>query len=102
MEMLKNLQKKSTRLERLCAELTDIQKAEKEFEYALENIDTDNPCYFFGFKFGSGICTTSFALNGITKYTDLTRNIIALTKVELDRRKLEIMDELERDFGGIE
>lgn len=100
---LKKIEKKADRLHDLIYELHQIGILFDELDFVSKDIDQDERDHFFGFvwhdKWGH---PTEFALNGITKYANLTKNIIALAKVELDRRKMEIMDEIERDFGGIE
>lgn len=98
---LEKLRIKSVRLERLHAELSEIERVEKKLSNVNENLDKDHQS-FFGFKFGSGMDPFSFALNGSTRYVTLVNNIVALTKMELETRKKSIAEELDRDFGGAE
>lgn len=98
---LDQLRKKSVRLERLYAELTEIERVEKWLNDVHENIEKERQ-NFFGLKFGSGMDPFSFALNGSTRYVTLVNNIVALTKMELETRKKSISEELDRDFGGVE
>lgn len=98
---LDQLRKKSVRLERLYAELAEIERVEKWLNEVHENIDKERQ-NFFGLQFGSGMTPFSFALNGTTRYVTLVNNIVALTKMELETRKKSIAEELDRDFGGAE
>lgn len=102
MENLEPLRLKTVRLERLYAELQGINHFEERLEYSIKEMDNDSNSYYFGLRSGTPMNPTDFDLSGSTRYADLTRNIVALARVELNRRKLEIIDELERDFGGIE
>lgn len=98
---LEKLRNKSAKLERLHAELTEIERVEEWLNDVHENIDKERQ-NFFGLQFGSGMTPFSFALNGTTRYVTLVNNIVALTKMELETRKKVIAEELERDFGGID
>lgn len=98
---LDQLRKKSVRLERLYAELAEIERVEEWLNDVHENIDKERQ-NFFGLQFGSGMAPFSFALNGSTRYVTLVNNIVALTKMELETRKKSIAEELDRDFGGAE
>lgn len=102
MEMLELYKQKMRLLERLLAELDEINKFEKQMDRTLKSVLNNGTEDFFNFKVGTGFYATSFELNDKGKYKGLITNIVALMKADLDRRKLEIMNELERDFGGIE
>lgn len=98
---LDQLRKKSVRLERLYAELAEIERVEEWLNYVHKHIDEEHQ-EPFGLFFGSGAYSFSFALNGSTRYVTLVNNIIALTRMELETRKKSIAEELDRDFGGAE
>ncbi|MEO1768312.1 hypothetical protein [Candidatus Enterococcus ferrettii] len=102
MEKLELYKQKIHQLERLLAEIDEINKFEKQLDRTLRSILNNEPDDFFNIKIGTGFYTSSFELNAKGKYTGLIKNIVALMKADLNRKKLEIMDEIERDFGGIE
>lgn len=99
---LEKLRNKSVQLERLHAELVEIKRVEKELDFVTANIEKNGGQQFFGLKFGTGMSSLSFALNGPTRYVTLVNNIVALTKMELETRKKSIAEELEREFGGMQ
>ena len=99
---LEEVRKKSVRLDCLHDELVEIETVEKNLDSVLSEIEKKSRQRFFGLRFGSGMESFSFALNGSTRYINLINNIVALTKMELETRRKSIAEELDRDFGGAE
>ena len=84
-------------------ELEHIATLEKELNFMETNIDSNFPDHPFGLFWEEHHHDVRFAFNGaLNKYTDLTKNIILITRIELEKRKSELKSELKKNFGGIE
>lgn len=101
---IEKIKKKRNRIMDISDELEHIEKLERELDFMEIDADKEKSMNAFGFFWhhdGINEPKGRFAFNGLHKYTNLTKNIIALTRVELDKRKKEIQEELKNDFGGI-
>lgn len=100
---LEILQKKKLRLMDIHDELEQIAILEKELSFMETDIDSNFPDHAFGLFWEKRHHDARFAFNGaLNKYTDLTKNIILITRIELEKRKAELKAEIEKKFGGIE
>ena len=100
---LETLNQKRLRLMDIYDELEQIATLEKELEFMETDIEADEPDHAFGLFWERRHYDARFALNGVlNKYTDLTKNIILITRIELEKRKSELRSELEKKYGGIE
>lgn len=103
---LDDLKRKSAVFEQLIDELQEIKNLQDELDFMEKDIEKEEPDHFFGFcwvKDGSVYNRTAqreFALNGGTQYTSLTRSIIALTRADTNKRKVEIEAEINENYGG--
>ncbi|MDO7870674.1 hypothetical protein A5882_002172 [Enterococcus sp. 4E1_DIV0656] len=100
---LEILNQKRLRLMDIYDELEQIATLEKELAFMETDIDADEPDHAFGLFWEGYRYDARFAFNGVlNKYTDLTKNIILITRIELEKRKSELKSELEKKYGGIE
>lgn len=99
---LEILQKKKLRLMDIHDELEQIAILEKELNFMETDIDSNFPDHAFGLFWEKRRHDARFAFNGaLNKYTDLTKNIILITRIELEKKKQSLKQKLRRNLEGL-